>query len=97
MDNLKCKMQAHARVYKENIEFEEKNDAYWNNFVVKGTSLKDHMGRVERSIKTIFSRMIHHRIKVLAIIIMLSVIACVARLLAIVMETSAKTCGLAGS
>ena len=24
-------------------ELEEKNDAYWNNFVVKGTSLKDHI------------------------------------------------------
>ena len=32
MDNLICKMQAHARVCKENIEelekLEEKNDAY---------------------------------------------------------------------
>ena len=39
----------------------------------------------------IFSRTIHHRIKVLG------VIACVRRLLAVVMETSAKTRGLAGS
>ena len=42
MDNLNCKMHAHARVYEENIELEEKNDTYWNNFAVKGASLKDH-------------------------------------------------------
>ena len=60
-------MQAHAKVWEENkLELElEKNDAYWNNFVVEGPSLKDHLGRVEKSIKTIFSRMIHHSIKVL--------------------------------
>ena len=47
-DNLNCKMQAHARVHKENkIELKEnKNDTYWNNFVVRGVSLKDHIGRV---------------------------------------------------
>ena len=28
MNNLNCKMQAHARVCEENIELEEKNDAY---------------------------------------------------------------------
>ena len=67
MDNLICKMQAYARVCEENIELEEKNDAYRNNFAVTGTSLKDHVGRVEKSIKTIFSRMIHHSIKVLVI------------------------------
>ena len=65
MDNLICKMQAYARVCEENIE--EKNDAYWNNFAVTGASLKDHVGIVERSIKTIFSRMIYHSIKVLVI------------------------------
>ena len=32
-------------------------------FVVKDTSLKDHIGRVKRCIKVIFSRMIHHNIK----------------------------------
>ena len=36
-------------------------------FAVKGMSLKDHIGRAERSIKTIFSRMIHYSIKVLVI------------------------------
>ena len=46
-------------------ELEEKNHAYWNNFVVKFASVKDHIGRVEKQIKTIFSRMIHHSIKVL--------------------------------
>ena len=35
--------------------------------MVEGATLKDHIGRVEKSIKTIFSRMIHHTIKVLAI------------------------------
>ena len=56
-------MQAHARVCEENkLELEKKmtvKDAYWNNFAVKGTSLKDHIRRVERHIKTMFSRMIH--------------------------------------
>ena len=28
------------------IKLEEKHDAYWNNFAVKGASLKDHMGKV---------------------------------------------------
>ena len=60
-------MQAHARVCEE-IKLQEENDAYLNNFAVKGASLKDHIGRVERSIKTMFSRMIHHRIKVLVIL-----------------------------
>ena len=34
-------------------------------FAVKGASLKDHKGRVERHIKMIFSRMIYHSIKIL--------------------------------
>ena len=61
-------MQAHAKVCEENKleELEEKN-AYWNNFAVKGTSLKDHIRRVGRRIKMIFSRMIHHSIKVLVV------------------------------
>ena len=65
-------MQAHARVCEENkLEELEKEttvkDAYRNNFAVKGTSLKDHIRRVERHIKTIFSRMIHYSIEVLVI------------------------------
>ena len=40
-------MQANARVCEENkleeLQLEEKNDAYWNNFVVKGMSLKGHI------------------------------------------------------
>ena len=72
MNNLNCKMQAHARVCEENKleELEKKTtvkDAYRNNFAVKGTSLKDHIRRVERYIKTIFSRMIHYSIEVLVI------------------------------
>ena len=61
-------MQAHARVCKENkleLELEGKNDTNWNNFVVTGVSLKDHMVRVKGQIKMIFSRMIQHNIKVL--------------------------------
>ena len=50
MDNLNCKLQAYVRVCEENIELEEKNDAYWNHFVVIGASLKDHIGRVEKSV-----------------------------------------------
>ena len=63
-------MQAHARVCEENKleELEEQNDAYWNNFAVKGACLKDHIGKVEKLIKTIFWRMIYHIIKVLIII-----------------------------
>ena len=67
MNNLNYKMQAHARVCEENKLELEKNDAYRNNFAVTGTSLKDHIGRMERRIKTMFSRMIHHSIKVLVI------------------------------
>ena len=45
--NLRCNTQVHARVCDENKL--EKNDAYWNNFVVKDlkdTNLKDHIGRM---------------------------------------------------
>ena len=44
-----------------------KNDAYYNNFVVKDVSLKGHIGRVGRHIKMIFSKMFHHNIKVLVL------------------------------
>ena len=48
-------MQAHARVCEENkleLELEKATvkDAYWNNFAVKGKSLKDHIRRMERRI-----------------------------------------------
>ena len=66
MDNSNRKMQAHARVCAEN-KLEEKGRLL-KQFWVKGASLKHHIGRVERRIKTIFSRMIHHRIKVLVIL-----------------------------
>ena len=59
-------MQAHARVSKEN-KLEEKTTPIETIFPVRGMSLKDHIGRVERHIKTIFSRMIHYSIKVLVI------------------------------
>ena len=59
-------MQAHTRVCEENKrELEKENDAYRNNFMVRSMSLKDHMGRVQKRIKMIFSRMIYHNIKVL--------------------------------
>ena len=41
--NKNCKTQVHVRVREENkleLELEEKNDAYWHNFVVEGASLK---------------------------------------------------------
>ena len=60
-------MQAHVKVCEENIEKMTVKDAYWNNFVVKDVSLKDHIRRVGRCIKMIFSRMIHHTIQVLAL------------------------------
>ena len=56
------------RVCKENkieFELEEKINAYWNNFVVIGVSLKDHIGRMGEWIKMIFSRMIQHNINLL--------------------------------
>ena len=59
-------MQAHASVCKEN-KVEEKTMPIETNFAVRGTSLKDHIGRVERYIKTMISRMIHHSIRVLVI------------------------------
>ena len=65
MGNWNCKMQAHARVCEENDALEEKNNTYWNNFAVKVASLKDHNRRVGRRITMIFSRIIHHSIKVL--------------------------------
>ena len=89
-------MQAHARLCEEN-KLEAKNDTYWNNFAVKGASLKDHIGRVQRLIKTIFSRIVHHRINVLVIVSKLSIIACVRQLLAVVTEMSTKPHRLAGS
>ena len=52
---------------KENIEKTSINDAYLNNFVVNDVSLKDLIGRVGGPIKMIFSRMIHHSIKVLVV------------------------------
>ena len=67
MDILNCKRQAHARVCEENNLEDTINDTYWNNFAVTGASLKDHIGRVERHIKMIFSRIIHRSIKVLVI------------------------------
>ena len=44
--NCRCDMQTHASVCEENITGLEKNDTYWNNFVIKGVSLKDYIGRV---------------------------------------------------
>ena len=60
-------MQAQARVCEENKKelYEKENDAYGNNFVVRGTSWKDHIGRVGKGIEMIFSRMIYYNIKVL--------------------------------
>ena len=58
-------MQAHARVCEENKR-EEKTNAYGNNFMVimvRGTSLKDHIGRMGKRIE-IIARMIYHNIKV---------------------------------
>ena len=67
MGNLNCKMQAHVRVCEEN-KLEEKNNSFWNNFAVKSASLMDHIGRVERCIKMMFSRMIYHSINALLIL-----------------------------
>ena len=61
-------MQAHARVCEEiKWELGEKRWNNWNNFVVTGASLKDHIGRGGRHIKMIFSRMTHHNTKVLVL------------------------------
>ena len=43
MDNLDCKTQGHAKVCWDWENKLEKNDAYWNNFVAKGASVKDHI------------------------------------------------------
>ena len=64
-------MQVHARVCEENkneiIRIIRKRDTYWNNFVVKGASLKCHIGRVGGHIKMIFSGLIHHNINILVL------------------------------
>ena len=52
-------MQAHARVCEENKrELEKQNDVYRNDFMVRSTSLQDHMGRMGKHIEMIFLRMI---------------------------------------
>ena len=45
-DDLNCKTQAMQGCVKK-INSKKNNDAYWNNFVVTGVSLKDHIGRVD--------------------------------------------------
>ena len=61
-------MQAQARVCEENkLELEEKTTLIKIKIAVKCVSLKNHVGSVERRIKMIFSRMIHHSIKVLVL------------------------------
>ena len=57
-------MQGCAKKIKGIIRI-RKNDADRNNFMVRGTSLKDHIGRVRKRNEMIFSRMIYHNIKVL--------------------------------
>ena len=53
--------------------------------MIKGVSLKDHIGRVGRRIKMIFSRMIHH-----SICTKLNSNSHISQVLALVKETSAK-------
>ena len=65
MNNLNCKTQAHARVCEEKLE--EKKTPIELILRLKGPSLKDYVRRVGRHIKMIFSRMIHHSIKVLVL------------------------------
>ena len=64
--------------------------------MVKDVSLKDQIGKMRRHIKMIFSRMIHHSIKVLYCTKLNSNL-CISQVLSLVTEMSAKTCGLAGS
>ena len=43
-------MQAHGRVCEENkLELEEKDDTYWNNFAIKGSSLIYFEGSYRKS------------------------------------------------
>ena len=56
-------MQGYAKKIKRN--YKKKTDAYRNNFLVRGTSLKDDIGRVGKHIEIILLRMIYHNIKVL--------------------------------
>ena len=63
-------MQSRASVCKENVIrtiIRKRKRRLFNNFVVKGASLKDNIGRVREGIKMIFSRMIHYSIKVLVL------------------------------
>ena len=61
MDNLNHKMQANARVCKEN-KLNENNGAYEKRCKFEGSYRKSRGG-----IKMIFSRIIHHSLKVLAL------------------------------
>ena len=68
MDNLNCKTQALARVCEENkleLELRRRKNRCLLIVYSKGASLKDHIGKVGQRIKTMFSRMSHHSIKVL--------------------------------
>ena len=61
-------MQAHERVREKNkLELEEKMMPIEIILQLKGVSLKDHIGRMERRTKIIFSRILHHSIKVLVL------------------------------
>ena len=64
--------------------------------MARGTSLKDHIGTVGKRIEMILSRMIYHNTEVL-LLYLVSINTRESRLLAVVMETSTKTHGLAGS
>ena len=57
-------MQAHARVCEENKSEEKKTNANFMVIMVRGTRLKDHIGRMGKRIEMIIARMIYHNIKV---------------------------------
>ena len=61
-------MQGCAKKIKRNYKnYKKKTNAYGNNFMVimvRGTSLKDHIGRMGKRIEMIIARMIYHNIKV---------------------------------
>ena len=67
MDNLNCKMQAYARVCKENkeeLELEEKNDCPLKYFVAKRSIFKGCTRRMAKPIEAVLGSLTVYTVKV---------------------------------
>ena len=84
-------MQAYARVCEEKYKLEEKDDCPFKFFEVKGSTFKGCKPKMGEPMVLKCTIMTLHSIKVL------SHNTCISGTLTVVMETSAKNLGLAGS